>query len=504
MRRRQFLYCAAAAAMPTAITACSGAMPPMSNQPRPGDQQLGRFELDSRGLERILGALGRNGADFGEVFIQRQHARRLRAFDGQLLSVRNGVDVGAGLRVVRNSATGFAVSESLREASLLSAARAASASSTAAEAQSPAPIVIGRAFDRYAVTRVWSEVPVLRRHEIVATLDSLLRQADAGVVATEITLTDVDDDILIARLDGRLVADRRPMTRLSAQVSIRESDVTHTGFVSLSGRQGDDWFSRERLQTLATDAIEKTRQLFDARKPPSGELPVILAAGSSGVVFHETLGHALEADRVSSGASPYHTLGETVASEVLTLVDDPTLPGARGSLNVDDEGEPAARRVLVEAGTLQSFVHDRASAQASGASAAGNGRRASFRHVPLPRLSNTTIENGQHEPDELLSAMDRGVIAESYTGGGVDSRTGRFRFRVRNGWFVEGGGRRVPVRDFDIAGDASALPRKVALVANDWKMDLGGWTSGKNGQAVPVSQGMPSLLVDSLDVQPLS
>ncbi len=505
MHRRQFLRSAAVAAVPAVLSGCGATMPSVSSQPRPEDALLESFAIDSRGLARVLTALGQNGADFGEVYFQRQRARRLRSIDGELLSARNEHRQGAGLRVVRSGATGFAVSESFDNAALQSAARAAAGALTADDPLVLSPVVIGRAPDRYPVERRWSDVAVLRRNDIVRQLEIVLRRADSAVTATEINLTDIDDEILIARLDGLVVADQRPMTRLSLQVSIREGDVTHTGFASLSGRQGDVWFTSERLQALATEAVDRTRQLFEARTPPAGELPVVLAAGSSGVVFHETLGHALEADLVASGMSPYSdALGESIASPEVTLMDDPTLPGARGTLNVDDEGEPAEQRVLVEKGRLRSFVHDRSSAAASGQTVAGNGRRASYRHSPLPRMSNTCIANGSHEPDELLAAMGRGIIAETYTGGGVDARTGQFRFRVRNGWYVEDGRRRVPVRDFEIAGASSALPRRVSMVANDWRMDTAGWTSGKKNQTVPVSQGMPSVLVEGLEVRPLS
>ena len=505
MDRRQFIRCTAVAAVPAALAGCGASMPTVSRQPRPEDALLDAFGVDGRGLARVLETLGRNGADFGEVFFQHHRERQLRAVDGQLLSAKNGSIQGAGLRVVRNGESGFAVAESLDEATLRAAAGTASDSLSAGEARAASAAVITTTPDRYGVERPWSEVLVRRRYDIVDQLDTLVRQADSAVTATEILLTDVDDEVLIARLDGRIVADRRPMTRLSVQVSIREAGTTHTGFASLSGRHGDSYFTQERLGSLAGDAVRRTRQLFEARTPPAGELPVVLAAGASGVVIHETLGHALEADLVVNGSSRYRdAIGDAIASAELTVIDDPTLPGERGSLNVDDEGEPAERRVLVEAGTLRSFVQDRASAAALGSTVAGNGRRESYRHAPIPRMSNTYIDNGSHEPDELLDAMDRGIIAETYTGGGVDTRTGRFRFRVRNGWYVENGQRRVPVRDFEISGTGPELLQGVSMVANDRRMDAAGWTRGKNGQTVPVSHGMPSVLVDSLGVRPLS
>ena len=505
MHRREFLRCAAVAAVPGVLGGCAVTAPVSPAEPSAVDALLERFAIDSDDVSRILQTLGSRGADFGEMFIQHRRDRRVRALDGEVLSAQNGSVQGAGLRVVRDTDVGFAVSEALDARSMAAAAEASSASLAGAEPVASSPLIVGTVADRYPVERDWTLVTIARRRAIVQRLDALLRQQDAAITGVDINLNDVDDEILIARLDGRVVADHRPMTRLSVRVSITDEGVTHTGFASLSGRRGDAWFTEDRLSAVAEDVVFKTRELFEARTPPGGELPVILAAGGGGVVIHEIIGHALEADLATSGSSPFGVaLGESVANSEVTVIDNPGLPGERGSLNVDDEGEVAEQRTLIEAGTLTSFVHDRYSARDDDRSVAGSGRRESFRHAPLPRMSNTYVDNGRREPGELLEAMGRGVIVDSITGGGIDRLTGNFRFRVRSGWFVDGGQRRVPVRDFEISGAGPEFLRNMSMVANDWRMDAAGWTCGKKGQTVPVSQGTPSILVNGLNVRPLS
>ncbi len=505
MHRREFLRCAAVAGTPIVLGGCAVTAPIAPAEPSAADALLEDFELSSRDVSRLLQTLGSRGADFGEVYLQRRRERRVRALDGEILSVQNGHVQGAGLRVVRGDDVGFAVSEGLDARSLATAAEASATTLVAAEPMATSPLIVGAVADRYPVQRDWQRVSVARRRTIVERLDALLRQQDVAVASAEINFNDVDEEILIVRLDGRVVADRRPMTRLSVRLSITDEGVTHVGFASLSGRRGDAWYTDDQLQTAAEDVVRRTRQLFDARMPPGGELPVILAAGGGGVVVHEIIGHALEADLATSGSSPFRlALGESVANTEVTVIDNPSLPGERGSLNVDDEGEAAEPRTLIDAGTLTSYVHDRYSARAGDQSVPGSGRRESFRHAPLPRMSNTYMDNGRREPGELLEAMGRGVIAESITGGAVDRLTGRFRFRVKSGWFVDGGRKRVPVRDFEISGAGPEFLGDVSMVANDWRMDPAGWTCGKKGQTVPVSQGTPSILVNGLDIRPLS
>jgi TldD protein len=241
--------------------------------------------------------------------------------------------------------------------------------------------------------------------------------------------------------------------------------------------------------------------LFDARLPPAGEMPVVLAAGASGILLHEAIGHGLEADFNRKNVSIYaDMMGRQVAPDFVTVVDDGTIDDERGALNVDDEGTPTERTVLIENGVLKNYLHDRISARQYDVPLTGSGRRESFRHVPLPRMRCTFMENGPHEYDELIAAVDRGIVCETFTNGQVQIGAGDFTFFVKNGWMIENGKITYPIKNVNIIGNGPAALKDIAMAAADLKLDTGGWTCGKDGQGVPVSQGLPSVLVKKLVV----
>jgi TldD protein len=244
--------------------------------------------------------------------------------------------------------------------------------------------------------------------------------------------------------------------------------------------------------------------LFDARRPPEGEMPVILSAGTSGVLLHEAIGHAFEADYNRSGLSAYASkMGQRVADSSVTVIDDATMPNERGALNVDDEGGTTSRTVLVDKGVLNSYLHDKVSANHYGVGTTGSGRRESFRFAPMPRMSCTFIENGPHTNEEIIASVDRGVICETYLDGQVQLGEGDYTFNVRNGWLVEKGKVTAPLKNFTISGNGPELLRGISMVANDSKLDAGGWTCGKKGQNVPVSHGMPTVLASGVTLRNL-
>ena len=241
--------------------------------------------------------------------------------------------------------------------------------------------------------------------------------------------------------------------------------------------------------------------LFEARRPPAGEMPVVLKAGASGILLHEAIGHGLEADFNRKGVSIYADLmDKKVAPDFVTVVDDATLDHERGALNVDDEGRIGKRTALIENGVLRSYLHDRTSARHYGVEPTGSGRRQSFRHVPMPRMRCTYMENGPHEYDELVAAVDHGIVAENFTNGQVQIGAGDFTFFVKNGWLIENGKVTAPIKNVNIIGNGPDALRDIRMAAQDTKLDTGGWTCGKEGQSVPVSQGLPSVLVGRLNV----
>jgi TldD protein len=295
--------------------------------------------------------------------------------------------------------------------------------------------------------------------------------------------------------------DHRPMTRVTAVVTAQKGEEIQSGYSNIAAREDFNWYTEERLTTMATEAVDRTLILFDARRPPAGEMPVILASGASGILLHEAIGHGMEADFNRKGTSIYSDMiGKKVAEPFVTIVDEASIPNERGALNYDDEGEKAGRTVLVEDGIMKSYLHDGISAKQYDVQPTGSGRRESYKFSPMPRMSCTFMEDGPHTRDEIIAAVDHGIIAETFTNGQVQIGPGDYTFYVKNGWLVEGGKITAPIKDVNIIGNGPESLRRITMVANDARLDTGGWTCGKNGQRVPVSQGIPTVLVSKMTV----
>jgi len=384
---------------------------------------------------------------------------------------------------------------------MLSAARTAAA--IAAGNARPGPQQVrGRAVpDRSPARGSWDEVPVLRKLDLVQEVASLARAQDPTVDKVTVQWSDSEEKVVVVSTLGDMVADRRPMASVHLLVTLVRDGKAQSGHGSLAARQDLEWFGGERLAGLCREAVERASLLFDAVRPPAGEMPVVLAAGASGILLHEGIGHGLEADFNRKGVSIYAALlGQRVAPDLVTVVDDGTLPHERGTLNVDDEGTDTERTVLIENGVLRSFLHDRISARHYGVAPTGSGRRESFRHMPLPRMRCTFMENGPHTRDEIIASVDRGIVAETFTNGQVQIGAGDFTFYIKNGWLIEGGRVTAPIKDVNIIGNGPQALQDLTMAAGDARLDTGGWVCGKDGQSVPVSQGIPTVLVSRLTV----
>jgi TldD protein len=324
---------------------------------------------------------------------------------------------------------------------------------------------------------------------------------DPAIEKVAVYWVDGDERIMIATLDGKLVSDHRPMARVTVVVTAKKGGETQTAYSNIAAREEFSWFSEARLLTVVDEAVDRTLIQFEARRPPVGEMPVILASGASGVVLHEAIGHGMEADFNRSETSVYSDmLGKKVAESFVTVVDQADIARERGALNYDDEGNKAGRTVLVENGILKSYLHDQISARQYGLKPTGSGRRESYQHAPMPRMSCTFIEDGPHTREEIIAAVDRGIICETYINGEVQIGAGDFTFYVKNAWLVEGGKVTAPIKDVSIIGNGPDTLRRMTMVASDARFDTGGWTCGKNGQNVPVSQGIPTVLVSKMMV----
>jgi len=511
MSRRHFLGRAAAGSValtvPAVLAGCAAEAVRAVAQPTPADPFLDWFGIDAAAIQRLMSALTANGADFADIYFQHRQSGAFTMTDGQLLRSDTDVIQGVGMRVVVGEQVGFAHTELLSPESMLQAARAAAAAAKSgdrpAAPETPVSLAAGPPGSLYAIDVPWSDVGADRKLELMRRADEAARAADTSVSGVSVSFADVDEHILIATLDGRLRTDRRPMTRLSVQVRANRNGEQQSGFASVAAREGLPWYGDERIQGAAREAVDRTLMLFEARRAPSGELPVILAGGGCGVLLHEAIGHSLEADFNHRGLSPYAgMMDQAVASPMVTIVDQGTLPRQRGSLNFDDEGTDCGRNVLVEDGVLRSYLHDAVSARQYGAPVTGTARRQSYQHVPMPRMTCTFIERGSSSRDEIVESVKYGVLAENITDGSVQLGEGGFEFHVRNGWLVENGRLTVPLKDIALTGNGPQTLSRIEKVADDLAFDSAGWTCGKNGQSVPVSQGMPTVLVSALEVAP--
>ena len=503
MKRREFLSRAAAGGailtIPAFLQGCGTQLASIVSEPPPENPFLTWFDVDDSTVTQVMSALSANGADIADAYFQHTRSSNLTFADGAVGSAGSNMEQGVGLRVVIGDQTGFSFTEDLSLPAMLATAESATTIATGPGTTVSPQLQFLPTGDLYELVVPWSDVAIDRKTVILQAIDEKARAADPAIEKVTINWGDVDERVMIATLDGNVVTDYRPMTRLTLVVTATRDGKTQTGFSSIAARAGIEWYSEERLAALVDEAVSRTLVQFDARRSPTGEMPVILAAGASGVVLHEAVGHAFEADFVMDGSSPYgDKVGASIADSNVTLVDDARLPGERGALNFDDEGVQTGNTTLVENGVLSSYLHDRATAQHFGVDSTGSGRRESFRHTPMPRMTCTSMRNGPHTRDEIIAAVELGIVCETYTDGQVELGGGDFTFQVKNGWLVEKGKVTAPIKDVSISGNGPDLLSRITMVGNDSSLDAGGWTCGKKGQAVPVSEGMPTVLVSEL------
>lgn len=459
------------------------------------------FGIDENLLTSTLAEAMSRGADFSDLYFQTSSSNSITLEDGLVSRAGSSVDRGVGIRAVIGDQTGYAYSEVLEPEAMKEAARTAAAIAAGKSRPGPQEINLGQHAAYYDIGRGWDLVGVKEKLPILRKVEALARAANDAVERVTVRWVDVSEQVLIVTSDGNAQVDDRPMVGMIVMVTARKGDERQTGSASRFQRDDINWFTEERIQDFVNEAVEKTMILFEAGKPPAGEMPVVLRAGASGILLHEAIGHGLEADFNRKGTSIYSDkVGERVASEHVTVVDDGTLEHERGALNIDDEGNATERTVLIENGILKGYMHDRISAKQYGVAPTGSGRRESFRHTPMPRMRCTYMESGPHSFEELVASVDRGIVCDTFTNGQVQIGAGDFTFFVKNGWLIEGGKMTRPIKNVNIIGNGPEALSRIDMVADDAEIDLGGWTCGKDGQGVPVSQGIPSVLVSSLVV----
>jgi TldD protein len=457
--------------------------------------------LEESVIRRVLGTALRTGGDFAEVFAEDKRSTSARLDDGRVEELSSGRDRGAGIRVVSGDTTGYAHTADLSEPGLRAAAEAAAA---AARGGGGGERVV--ALTRTSAPRP-NEVAVLPETIAKSAKVALLQRADDAARATSgavkqvsARVADARRRILVANSEGLLSEDDQVRTLLSVQVVAVGDTGMQTGYETVGYTIGWELFDRvdveEHARRVARQAITK----LDARPAPSGLMPVVIGAGGGGVMFHEACGHGLEADLVGKGASVFRgRVGDTVASPLVTLVDDGTMGEQWGAFAVDDEGTPARRNVLIQDGVLTDYMWDHLRARKEGRPRSGNGRRQSYQHLPMVRMTNTYILAGTDEPDDIVSSTDRGVFVKELGGGQVNTATGDFVFGMSEAYLIEGGRITDPIREGNLIGNGPDVLTKIDALGHDFAMGHPG-TCGKDGQGVPVGDGTPTLRVTALTV----
>jgi TldD protein len=459
------------------------------------------FGVDQATVARVMSELSASGADAADLYFQHSRSNSLGLEDGIVANASSDIKQGVGLRVVIGEQTGYGFTEDLTLPSMLAAARTAAAIASGDRVVAPQSFAPKGMGDLYTTSVPWADVGIDQKLPLLKFVEEKAKSLEPAVEKVSVFWADGDERVMIATLDGNLITDHRPMTRLTLLVTARKGEEVQSGYSNIAAREEFSWYSEERLTKMVTEAVDRTMILFDARRPPAGEMPVILAAGASGILLHEAIGHGMEADFNRKGTSIYSDmLGKKVAEPFVTVVDQATIPRERGALNYDDEGNKTGRTVMVENGILKSYLHDGISAKQYGIKSTGSGRRQSYRFAPMPRMTCTFMEDGPHTKEEIIEAVDHGIICETYTNGQVQIGAGDYTFYVKNGWLVEKGKITAPIKDVNIIGNGPESLKRITMVANDARLDTGGWTCGKNGQSVPVSQGIPTVLVSSMTV----
>jgi TldD protein len=452
--------------------------------------------LDKGVAERVLARALANGGRFAEVFAERRRGQSLTIDEQRIESVQSGAEEGAGVRVVEGNTTYFAHVDGLEPADLERAADEA-AGALRSQRQEPRPLQ-AREVTPLPIERRPEDVPAERKAELLRELDERARAKGEEIAQFTASYVEARREVTVANSDGLFSGDDRTRTRIGAQAVARGEASVETGAETLGAHRGFELLEDDPGQ-IAEQAAAKALTLLDAVPAPSGSMPVVVGGGFGGVLFHEMTGHGLEADHIQKGASVYvGKLGERVAEPLLNAYDDGRLPGEWGSDALDDEGQPTQKTQVIEDGRLTSYLYDRLTADRDGVASTGNGRRESFRHLPIPRMTNTYIAPGEATPEEMIAEVERGFYAVSFGGGQVDPATGDFVFGVSEGYLIEGGQVTRPCRGATLIGNCLEALAAIDAVGDDFFMKTG--ICGKGGQKVPVGTGQGHVRVRAMTV----
>jgi len=458
--------------------------------------------LDEKHLNKALGTINSGDVDSADLYFQISRHESWTVEDGVLKEGSFSLDQGVGVRAVCGEKTGFAYSDELLLPALEDAASAARAISRQGQSRSVQVASVGQSQNLYPASDPITSITDEQKKSLVSRIDAETRELDKRIEQVIVSLSSSQDLILVAAADGTLAADVRPLVRLNISIIVEQDGRREQGYSGGGARADLNYFLDGDLpMDYAREAVRQAIVQLEAQPAPAGAMPVVLGAGWPGILLHEAVGHGLEGDFNRKGTSAFSgRVGQQVASSLCTIVDDGTLANRRGSLAVDDEGTPGQYNVLVEDGILRGYMQDKLNARLMGVAPTGNGRRESYAHIPMPRMTNTYMLAGPHDPAEIIASVDKGLYAPNFGGGQVDITSGKFVFSASEAYLIEKGKVTAPVKGAMLIGDGPEALSRISMVGNDLKFDRGVGTCGKDGQSVPVGVGQPTLRIDELTV----
>jgi TldD protein len=458
-------------------------------------------EIDAAGLQQVFGQMFVHHVDYADLYFQYTRAEGWALEEGIVKSGSFNIDQGVGVRAVSGEKTAFAYSDDISMPALASAAQATRAIARQGAAQSVQAVRRSRGRELYLPQDPIASLKDTDKVALLERLESYARTIDKRVVQVMASLAGEYEVVLVARSDGFVAADVRPLVRISLQVIAEENGNREQGVAGGGGRFDYAYFTDEVLRDYAAKAVHQALVNLAAKPAPAGTMTVVLGAGWPGILLHEAIGHGLEGDFNRKGSSAFSgRIGERVAATGVTVVDDGTIARRRGSLNIDDEGNPTQCTVLIENGILKGYLQDSLNARLMNVPVTGNGRRESFAHIPMPRMTNTYMLNGDKNPEEIIASVKHGLYAVNFGGGQVDITSGKFVFSAAEAYMIENGKISYPVKGATLIGNGPDVLTRVSMIGNDMTLDPGVGTCGKEGQSVPVGVGQPTLRIDGLTI----
>jgi len=466
---------------------------------------LDHFEVTPEMLQKVISEAMSKGGDYADLFFEHRIANTLALEDGIVNRAYSNVDYGMGVRVLKGDQTGFAYTENISLEEMLDAAKTAASIAGDPVTFKQDGLLEKIPADYYRISRKWEDASVEEKVPYLQQINSRVFELDGKVTKVSASLADETAYVLFYNSEGRLTYDYRPLASFRARCVMEQNGQIESGSSSRSYRKGFEWLGEDLVEEIAREAVDNTNILFGATRPDAGEMPVVLGAGGSGILLHEAMGHAFEADFNRKNESIFSDkMGKSIALDFINIIEDGTIEHNRGAINIDDEGNDVKKVYLVKDGRLESYIHDRISSRFYNVEPTGNGRRQSFRNIPIPRMRCTYMENGPHTKEEIISQVDYGVYVDNFSNGQVNIGAGDFTFFVKSGTLIEKGKLTRTIKDINIIGNGPQALADITMAAGDFKMDNGTWTCGKGGQSVPVTMGLPTVLVKKLTVGGMS